>query len=443
MNHVADKFDLRRSIKLETKLETAKWDDDAQRWTVKTDTGETYRPRFLIMATGCLSTPKDIDIQGASSFQGQTYHTANWPHEKVSFEGKRVGVIGTGSSAIQAIPEIAREARHLTVFQRTPNFSFPTFNRPLTDAERAEAKTNYLRDRDAARAAGFGIPTPDPLPSALLATPEERDALYESRWQEGRIVAVLTAYGDLVLSKEANDTAADFVRRKIREKVKDPKVAEDLIPTDHPVGAKRPCMDTNYFETFNESHVDLVNLRRTPILEITPKGVRTAEGEVELDALVFATGFDALTGTLVRLDIEGRQGQTLKDKWADGPVSYLGLTVAGFPNFFTLTGPSSPSVLSNMMVSIEQHVDWVADCLSHLKDQGVSAIEPTLEAEEEWRAHVEATGNRTVYPLADSWYMGANVPGKPRVFLAYIGGVNTYRTVCDTIAAFGYDGFRL
>ena len=443
MNHVADKFDLRRSIKLDTKLETAKWDDDAQRWTVKTNTGETYTPRFLIMATGCLSTPKEIDIPGASSFQGATYHTANWPHEKVSFEGKRVGVIGTGSSAIQAIPEIAREARHLTVFQRTPNFSFPTFNRPLTDEERAEAKANYLEDRDAARAAGFGIPTPDPLPSALLASPEERHALYESRWQEGKIVSVLTAYGDLVLSKEANDTAADFVRGKIRERVKDPRVAEDLIPTDHPVGAKRPCMDTNYFETFNEPHVDLVNLRRTPILEITPKGVRTAEGEVELDALVFATGFDALTGTLVRFDIEGRHGQTLKDKWADGPVSYLGLTAAGFPNFFTLTGPSSPSVLSNMMVSIEQHVDWVADCLVHLREQGISAMEPTVEAEEEWRAHVEATGNRTVYPLADSWYMGANVPGKPRVFLAYIGGVNTYRTVCDTIAAFGYDGFSL
>ena len=442
MNFVADKFGLRKHIKLETKLERAKWDADNQRWTVKTSTGQTYTPRFLIMATGCLSTPKEIDIPGADTFAGPTYHTANWPHEKVSFEGKRVGVIGTGSSGIQVIPEIAKEAKHLTVFQRTPNFSFPTFNRPLSDAERAESKSRYIEDRDAARRAGFGIPTPDPQPSALLVSPEERDQVYEARWQEGKIVSVLTAYGDLVLSKEANDTAADFVRRKIREKVKDPKLAEDLIPTDHPVGAKRPCMDTDYFETFNEPHVDLVNLRRTPIVEITPRGARTTEGEIELDALVFATGFDALTGTLVRLDIEGENGQTLKSKWADGPVSYLGLTVAGFPNFFTITGPSSPSVLSNMMVSIEQHVDWVADCLINLREQGLATIEPTPASEEEWRAHVEATGNRTVYPLANSWYMGANVPGKPRVFLAYIGGVGTYRAVCDTIAAFGYDGFK-
>ena len=443
MNHVADRFSLWPDIKLSCKMEKAEWDEDAERWMVRTGTGETYAARHLVMATGCLSTPKAIDIPGVDRFQGPTYHTANWPHEGVDFTGKRVGVIGTGSSGIQAIPEIAKQAKELTVFQRTANFSFPTFNRPLTAEEQREVKANYPALRQEARMAGFGIVAPPSPLSAFQVSAEERNAEYEKRWKEGKIVAVLTAYNDLVLSKEANDTAAEFVRQKIREKVKDPQVAEDLIPTDHPVGAKRPCMDTNYFETYNEPHVRLVNLKKTPIESVTSTGVKTSAESFEFDALVFATGFDALTGTLVRLDIRGRNGVQLKDKWADGPVSHLGLTVNKFPNFFVITGPSSPSVLSNMMVSIEQHVDWVSDCIIHLREKGLTTIEPTQEAEEEWRAHVEATGNRTVYPLANSWYMGSNVPGKPRVFLAYIGGVGTYRQICGAIAATGYDGFEL
>ena len=444
LNHVADRFDLRKDIELETRVVSAHYDEDSERWTVRTDTGQVYSVKYLVMATGCLSTPKTPDVPGLANFEGPIYHTANWPHEGVSFAGQRVGIIGTGSSGLQTIPEIAKEAKELHVFQRTATFSFPAQNRPLSPEEIAKYKADYRTHRQNMRTSPFGIlPHPPPQEAALMVDPEVRRKKYDEAWDSGVLIAMMAAYNDVLVSKEANDTVADYVRQRIRQVVKDPATAEDLCSQNYPVGMKRPCLDTNYYETFNEPHVHLVNLRRTPIVDMSASSVKTADKDIELDALVLATGFDAMTGTLARIDIRGVGGKTLAQKWADGPITYLGITAAGFPNLFMVTGPSSPSVLSNMLVSIEQHVDWITGCVKHMRSQGLSTIEPTHEAEEEWRAHVERTGNMTLYPTADSWYMGANVPGKPRVFMAYIGGVGTYRMICDSIAATGYDGFKL
>ena len=335
------------------------WDDDSSRWTLTTSKGETISTQFYIMASGCLSHSKLPEIPGVESFAGPTYHTGHWPHEGVDLTGLRVGVIGTGSSAIQSIPMFAEQAAELTVFQRTPNFSMPAGNRPLDPEEVAAMKARYREHREAARQSGFGVPVEEPTKSALEATPEEREVAYQKGWDSGNLVGMLLAFNDLLYNKEANDTAAEFIRNKIRSIVKDPQTAEDLCPFDHPMGTKRPCLDTGYYETFNRDNVTLVNLRREPIDQITPTGIRTSDREFEFDAIVFATGFDAMTGALVAVDIQGRDGLTLKEKWADGTRTYLGLMVAGFPNFFTITGPASPSVFSNMMVSIEQHVDWI------------------------------------------------------------------------------------
>jgi cation diffusion facilitator CzcD-associated flavoprotein CzcO len=443
VNHVADRYDLRRDITFDTRVTAASYDEDAARWTVTTDADEEIDAQFLIMATGCLSSSKAPEIPGAERFRGPIHHTGHWPHEGVDFTGQRVAVIGTGSSAIQSIPVIASQASELTVFQRTPNFSMPAGNRPLEEAEVAEMKAKYREWRDAQRTSGFGVPIELPTKKALEVSEGERIAKYEAGWNAGNLVAIMAAYTDTLTDKAANDTAAEFIRSKIRGIVRDPQVAEDLCPTTFPVGTKRPCLDTNYYATFNEDHVQLVNLRRTPLVEITESGIRTREAEYELDAIVSATGFDAMTGALLAVDITGAGGAKLREKWAEGPRTYLGLGVAGFPNLFTITGPSSPSVLSNMMVSIEQHVDWITDCLAHLREHGIATIEPTEQAEDEWVRHVEEVGNMTLYPTADSWYMGSNVPGKPRVFMAYIGGVGVYREKCDEVAANGYEGFAL
>jgi cation diffusion facilitator CzcD-associated flavoprotein CzcO len=440
-NHVADRFDLRRDIEFETRVEAAVWDDDASRWTLTTSKGETISTQFYIMASGCLSHSKLPEIPGVESFAGPTYHTGHWPHEGVDLTGLRVGVIGTGSSAIQSIPMFAQQAAELTVFQRTPNFSMPAGNRPLDPDEIAAMKARYREHREAARQSGFGVPVEEPTKSALEATPEEREVAYQKGWDSGNLVGMLLAFNDLLYNKEANDTAAEFIRNKIRSIVKDPQTAEDLCPFDHPMGTKRPCLDTGYYETFNRDNVTLVNLRREPIEQITPTGIRTSDREFEFDAIVFATGFDAMTGALVAVDIQGRDGLTLKEKWADGTRTYLGLTVAGFPNFFTITGPASPSVFSNMMVSIEQHVDWIGAAMAQLRADGKAAIEATQEAEDFWVQHNLEVGDATLYPLANSWYMGSNVPGKPRVLMPYIGGVGVYRQECDEIVADGYRGF--
>jgi cyclohexanone monooxygenase len=443
INHVADRYDLRRYITLEKRVTSATYDEDAQRWTVRTDTGETIDTQFLIMATGCLSFPKAPEIPGAELFHGPMHHTNRWPHEGVDFTGMRVGVIGTGSSGVQSIPVIAQQAGDLTVFQRTPNFSFPAHHRPLEEREIAEMKREYREWRARQRTSPAGVPSEPPTKKALEDSDDERAARYQAAWDEGTIGAMITSYTDTLVDKASNDTLADFIRDKIRTIVHDAQVAETLCPTSHPVGTKRPLLDAGYYATYNLEHVHLVDLRRTPLVEITERGIRTTEAEYEFDAIVLATGFDAMTGALLAVDITGAGGRTLREAWADGPRTYLGIAIAGFPNLFTITGPTSPSVLSNMIVSIEQHVEWVADCLAHLRDEGIAAIEPTPEAQEGWARHAEEVGNATLYPTADSWYMGSNVPGKPRIFMAYIGGVGVYRERCDEVAANGYEGFAL
>jgi cyclohexanone monooxygenase len=443
IEHVADRFDLRRDITFDTRVTDAAYDDSTQRWTVTTDQGEVIDAQFVIMATGCLSVSKAPEVPGAERFQGPTYHTGHWPHEGVDLTGLRVGVIGTGSSGIQSIPIFAEQASELTVFQRTPNFSMPAGNRPLSEDEIAEMKGRYPAFRDAQRTSGFGVPIEEATQSALEVDDGVRTTTYQDGWDAGNLVAILASYTDTLTNKDANDTAAEFVRTKIRTIVEDPEVAETLSPRSFPFGTKRPCLDSGYYATFNREHVSLVDLRKTPLVEITETGLRTSEAEYEFDAIVFATGFDAMTGALTAVDIRGRDGIRLREKWAEGPRTYLGLAVTGFPNLFTITGPSSPSVLSNMIVSIEQHVDWITDCIAYLREHDIAEIEPTEAAEDEWVAHVEEVGNYTLYPTADSWYMGSNVPGKPRVFMAYIGGVGAYRERCDDIAAKGYEGFSL
>ena len=441
-SHVADRFDLRRDIQFGTRVTSAVFNEAAGRWLIDTDRGDCVSAAFCIMATGCLSAGRVPDIAGIDGFGSKSYHTGQWPHEGVDFTGQRVAVIGTGSSAIQSIPVIAEQAAHVFVFQRTPNFSVPARNGPLPPAYENEWKSSYPERRERARTLKSGIIYNFGETSALEATPEERQREYEARWQTGGI-SLLSAYNDLVVNKASNDTAAEFVRDRIRSIVDDPAVAELLLPTNHPIGTKRICVDTGYYETFNRSNVTLVNLRTSPIVAVTQDGIRTQDAEYPVDSIVYATGFDAMTGSLLRVDIRGRDGMTLAQKWAEGPRTYLGLMTAGFPNLFTITGPGSPSVLSNMIVSIEQHVEWIAGCLAYLRSHGIACMEATAAAEQSWVAHVNEVAYQTLYPQANSWYMGANIEGKPRVFMPYIGGVGVYRRTCDTVAANGYEGFHL
>jgi cyclohexanone monooxygenase len=440
-NHVADRFDLRRDIRFGTRVESAAFDEQEQRWRVTTDRGDHVSAQHVVMAVGCLSTSKMPEIPGVDDFRGNWYHTGHWPHEGVDFTGQRVGVIGTGSSAIQSIPIIATQASDLTVFQRTPNFSLPAKNAPLDPDMYAALRARYPEHRQEARESGFGVPNPAPEKSALEVTPEEREVRYEEGFEAGSLVGMLLAYNDLITDKDANDTAAEYVRSRIRQIVDDPDVAETLCPKDHPLGTKRPCLDTGYYATYNLPHVHLVDLRKTPLIEITGHGVRTSTEDYEFDSIVFATGFDAMTGSLTAFDIKGRDGVLLNEKWAAGPRTYLGVATAGFPNFWMITGPGSPSVLSNMMISIEQHVDWIADAMAWARDTDTAALDPTAEAEDTWTTHVDEVGHTTLYPSANSWYMGSNVVGKPRVFMPYIGGVGVYREECDAVAAKEYDGF--
>jgi cyclohexanone monooxygenase len=442
VNHVADRFDLRRDIRFRTRVTAAHWDETARRWRVETDRGERIMARFCIMATGCLSAPQAPPFPGVESFAGRWYHTGAWPHEGVDFTGQRVGVIGTGSSAIQSIPLIAAQAAHLHVFQRTPNYSVPALNAPLDPEFVRDVKQRYPELRRRARRTRTGLLIERDDRSALAVTPEERQAQYEARWTRGGL-GFSAAFVDLLTNQEANETAAEFFRDKIRGIVKDRAVADLLSPRDYPVGTKRMCVDTDYYETFNRANVTLVDVRRAPVVAITPRGVRTRDAEYELDSLVFAIGFDAMTGALLAIDVRGRDGMPLAEAWAGGPRTYLGLAIAGFPNLFTITGPGSPSVLSNMIVSIEQHGDWIADCLAWMRERGHAAIEATDAAQEAWVAHVSEVGHATLYPKAASWYMGANVPGKPRVFMPYVGGVGAYRDRCDEVARRGYEGFTL
>jgi cyclohexanone monooxygenase len=443
LDNFADRYKLRRDMQFETRVTAAVFDETSNRWDVTTNRGDHFSARYCIMATGCLSAAKMPEIPGREAFAGDSYHTGAWPHEGVEFTGKRVAVIGTGSSGIQSIPIIAQQAAHLTVFQRTANFSVPAHNAPIRPEYEQEMTAKYTDQRRKARESAAGIISGvlnDK--SVMTATPEERCDAFERRWAKGGF-GLGGSFNDLQLSREANDIVAEFVRSKIREIVTDPETAETLCPRDYPFGTKRLCVDSGYYATFNRDNVTLVDLKKSPIVEITERGIRTQEGEFEFDAIVFATGFDAMTGALLNIDIRGRHGQTLRDKWVGGPRNYLGIQPAGFPNLFTITGPGSPSVLSNMVVSIEQHVDWITSCVEYLAEHGVTSIEATVEAEDRWVNHVNDVANHTLFPLANSWYIGANVPGKPRVFMPYVGGVGNYAKKCDEIAAKGYEGFAL
>jgi cyclohexanone monooxygenase len=441
--HVAERFNLRRDIQFNTCVERATFDESANRWMVTTSDGKTVTARHVVLATGCLSNAKMPDIKGLANFKGEVYHTGHWPHERIDFTGRRVGVIGTGSSAIQSVPVIAAQASHLTVFQRTANFSIPARNAPLTTEERDAFRADYPEIRRKAREdMRNGIVQELPDRGALDDGDNERRAKYETRWSRGGLTFV-GVYNNLALDQAANDTAADFVRAKIAEIVHDPLTARRLQPNNHPIGSKRICVDTDYYTTFNRPNVTLVDIKSDPIEEILAHAVRTGAGDYQVDALVLATGFDAMTGSVAKIDIAGRGGQTLNRKWAEGPKTYLGLMSAGFPNLFVITGPGSPSVLSNMIVSIEQHVDWIADCLGTMRERGFEAIEAKKDAEDRWVAHVNEVAHGTLYPQANSWYMGANIPGKPQIFMPYIGGVGAYRQICNEVAAKGYEGFAM
>ena len=456
-NHVADRFDLNRDIVFDTRVVKAHFDETKTLWQIETDTGRVVSARFCILATGCLSSANLPDFEGRDDFVGDTYHTGRWPHEGVDFSGRRVGIVGTGSSAIQAIPVIAAQAAHLTVFQRTPNYSIPARNAPIDKELVAEIKAEYpaFRARNSKEPAGFGSKIPKNDVAALEDTDTNRASNYTLRWDRGGF-GFLSAYNDLIVNRDANETAAGFVREQIRRIVDDPATAELLCP-DNVIGCKRPCLDTGYFETYNRPNVTLVDVRTNPIERITPAGIVVAGrslqpgsarghpshgNEYAVDCIVFATGFDAMTGAMLSIDIRGRDGLALGEKWSAGPVTYLGLTTSAFPNLFMISGPGSPSVLTNMIVSIEQHVDWIADCLAHLRENGLAAIEATPAAENDWVAHVNAVADQTLYPTCNSWYLGKNIPGKPQVFMPLIG-FPPYVEKCDAVVANGYEGFEL
>ena len=442
LQHVADRFGLRPDIQFGTTVTALHYDEPRNRWLVSTDDGEVLAARHCVLAVGNLSAVNRPDFAGLEDFRGEWYHTARWPAGGVDLHGKRVGIVGTGSTAIQALPQIAKQAAQVYVFQRTPNYSMPAQNRPLPAEELRAVLGTYGERRRAAQQSDAGVPVAPPERSALAVTPAERRRMHENGWRRGGINALSYAFNDFFTDEQANLTAQEFAREKIRQIVRDPAVAEALCPRHH-IGTKRTCVDISYFETYNRDNVELVDVRTSPITTLIPRGLATATAEYELDVIVFAIGFDAMTGALLEIDIRGRDGATLAEKWSAGPRTYLGLCVAGFPNLFMVTGPGSPSVLSNMVISIEQHVDWIADCLAHLRSRGLDCIEASARAEDAWVRHVNELADATLYPRASSWYVGANIPGKPRVFMPYVAGCGNYRRECEEIVGRGYDGFVL
>jgi cation diffusion facilitator CzcD-associated flavoprotein CzcO len=442
LGHVADRFDLRRLYRFEAQVVSAHFDETIAGWRIRTADGQEVTCRALVTAMGCLSQVNWPDIPGLQTFEGGLHHTAQWPHQGVDFTGRRVGIIGTGASAVQAIPRIARQAAHLTVFQRTANWVLPAWNRQTDPDFDAWVKGNYGDIREQCLNSAGAVPFEAPQRAVLDVSDAERQATFQKFWDMGGM-RFFTAFTDLFSSLEANRTAQAFVRDKILGLVRDPTTAEKLVPDDHPIGVKRPPLDDDYYETFNRENVTLVDIRQAPIREIAGCTVRTDDAVYELDDLVVATGFDAITGALLALDVRGRDGVRLQDRWAAGPKTYLGLGVAGFPNLFTVTGPLSPSVLANMPTAVEQHVDWIADCLDHMRRTRVETIEPTEAAEDAWVAHAADVVSHTLYPLASSWYFGANIPGKPNIFGVYVGGFASYRQRCEAVAREGYEGFRL
>ena len=438
LDHVADRFQLRPDIMLKTKVLNCAFSEETNLWSIET-TRDSYLAKYCVMATGPLSSTNIPSFPGLSDYQGKTYHTGNWPHQKVDFSGETVGIIGTGSSAIQSTPIVAEQSKHLFVFQRTPNFSVPAGNVPLSDETQNSMKANYSSFRKQQR----GLPAAcNSLPrrqGALEATVLERSEVYESYWQKGGL-SFLTCFNDLVSNKESNKTAVDFIHEKIKDIVEDPITAKKLSP-DHLFGCKRPCSDTGYYQVFNKPNVSLIDALESPIVSFTKNGIETKDRHFELDNVIFATGFDAMTGSLDRINITGRNGQSLKSKWQAGPVSYLGLSVSGFPNLFIMTGPGSPSVLANMVVGAEQHSEWISECIKHIEENTLSAIEASKTAENEWVEHINNVADTTIYPTCNSWYLGANIPGKPRIFMPYVGGFQRYERKCKAVQAENYTGY--
>jgi cyclohexanone monooxygenase len=441
LEHVADRFELNRDIQLQTRVTAATFHEDTERWEVRTEDGNVVSAQFIIAALGALSAANVPDLRGMENFAGEWFHTADWPSEGVDFTGKRVGQLGTGATGIQAATEIAAEADHLTVFQRTPNYALPLGNYSLDAELRLRYKENYEEIWEWVRHNFSGHDYDFIGKNAVEATPEERERAYRERWDRGGFGLWIGNYDDILESREANDTISEWVRERIAERVDDPVTAEKLTPRDHAFGTKRVPLENGYYEIFNRDHVELVDVKQAPIEEITPTGIRTEDGEYEFDALVLATGFDAMTGPYNKIDIRGRGGRPLREKWAEGPHTYLGLMSADYPNLFGITGPQSPSVLTNVPVAIEQHVEWISRLLEHMRNNGLGVVEPTREAEEEWVEHCQEVAHATLLPESATWYMGANVPGKPQVFLPYLGGLGPYREKCDEVAANDYEGF--
>ena len=441
-NHVADRFDLRKHIKFETRVNSVSYESGEKKWLLRSTSGEEFQGRYCVMATGTLSSVNEPKFSGLDEYKGDWYITGRWPHDGVDFSGKTVGIIGTGSSAVQAIPVIAKQAKHLTVFQRTANYSIPAKNRPLSSFEIKDIKSRYSDIRREAKANRAGIASMEPgLNSALSVSEAERYEEYQRRWEEGG-TGFTAAYSDIGTDDDANFTAAEFVRDKIRETVIKTETAELLAPTNT-IGCKRLCADTDYYETYNRNNVTLLDVNTDPIKGLVEEGVQTENNVFKFDIVIFAIGFDAMTGALLSMNITGKEGIQLRDIWSDGPQSYLGLSMAGFPNMFTITGPGSPSVLSNMMTSIEQHVEWIRDCLHYMEMGGYTEIEAKAFAEESWTGHVEEIAGNTLRYTCNSWYVGANIPGKKRIFMPYAGGIPSYREKCDQIAASDYEGFDI
>jgi cyclohexanone monooxygenase len=440
--HVADRFDLRRDIRFGTRVTSARWDEGAARWAIETDRGDRISARWFVAAVGCLSTAKLPGIPGLGDFAGEWYHTGEWPRETVDFSGRRVAVIGTGSSGVQAIPMIAEEAADLTVFQRTPNYSVPSKNRPTDPAQEREIKSRYGEIRELARTVGLGI-VPITDKNGADVTPEERQAEFQKRWDYGGPLFMLS-FRDMMVDPDINEAGCEFIRANIRATVKDPETAELLCPKGYPIGAKRICVDTNYFETYNRPNVHLVDIKSDPIARIVPDGVMLASGKrFEVDRIVFATGYDAMTGSLLRMDVRGKGGVGLAEKWSAGPRTYLGIATAGFPNYFVITGPGSPSVIGNVIQGIEQHVEWLGELLAKAMAEGIIVIEADAGFEDRWVDHVNEAADATLFPRAESWYLGADVPGKPRVFMPYVAGAPAYRLICNDVRDKGYAGFHL
>jgi len=444
LNYVADKLDLRKDIEFGTRVTSGTYDESRHVWLVTTDRGETIEARYLITGVGNTSTPANPSYPGLETFKGEVYHTALWPHEGVDFTGKRVGLVGTGSSGIQCTPLIAEQADHLTVFQRTASYSVPARNHELTDDMRREQIEMFAEWRKLVLASPIGMSFPVPTKSAMEDTPEQRKAVLDKLWEVGGFRFMFTGYNDVITNPETNQLFVDYITAKIKETVKDAAKADVLCRFNHPAATKRPPLDTNYFETFNRDNVSIVDIRSDPVGSATEDGLTLTSGDhYKLDAIVFATGFDTVTGTLLKMNLTGKGGRTLADKWQDGPRAYLGLCPEGFPNLFMITGPGTPGTLTNFPGCIEQNVDWIAGVLEHMRAAGATEFEASAEAETQWVQDIIDAADQTLYPTVDSWYMNSNLPGKPRVFTAYLNGMPSYTAVCDEVANSGYKGFAL